>query len=481
MRNKILFIGSECCPFVKTGGLADVMGSLPQALAAEGMDVRVMLPNYRCIPETYRKQMKYLNRFYMKMEHDRPERYVGVLTLTLDGITYYFIDNEEYFSQGNPYTDMANDIRRYVFFDKACMAAIPVTGFLPDVIHCHDWQTGLIPVYLRTLFCDTEMARRAKCVFTIHNLKFQGIANMNTMKYLSGLPDYAFTADRVGFWKEANMLKGALVYADKITTVSNTYAGEIKTREFGEKLDGVISHFHRKLCGIVNGIDYKVYDPATDGKLYQNYSVRDVTEGKRQNKRKLQEELGLERDGGKFMIGLISRLTDQKGLDLVSGIMDKMIDTHTQFVLIGTGDRKYEDAFRYYENRYKGKVCSNIMYSDERAHKLYAAADVMLVPSKFEPCGLTQLISFRYGTLPVVRETGGLKDTVRAYNEYAETGNGFSFDAYRADYLLNTVNYAKHIFYDRPGSWQAMTKRAMQEDYSWGASAKQYVRMYQYL
>lgn len=414
----------------------------------------------------------------MNVGHDNVSKYVGILSLEMDGIHYYFIDNKDYFSEGNPYVNMSKDIEKYVFFDKAVLAALPVIGFLPDIIHCHDWQTGLVPVYLRTLFHDTELAQKSKSIFTVHNLRFQSTANMNTMKFISGLPEYAFANDKLGFHSDANMLKGALAYADKITTVSHTYSGEIKTQEYGEGLDQFICHHHMKLCGIVNGIDYEVYNPLIDSLIYKNYSVRNVVSGKHQNKLQLQKEWGLEQSKGKFMIGLISRLTDQKGLDLVNKVMGEIIDNDTQFVLIGAGEKRYEDMFRHYENQYKGKVCANIMYSDERAHKLYAAADVMLIPSRFEPCGLTQLMSFRYGTLPIVRETGGLKDTVQPYDEYAETGNGFSFDAYRSDLLLNTINYAKQIYTTQKQSWTAMMKRAMKEDFSWKSSAKQYIGLY---
>ncbi|MBQ1314177.1 MAG: glycosyltransferase, partial [Clostridia bacterium] len=275
-----------------------------------------------------------------------------------------------------------------------------------------------------------------------------------------------------------NMLKGALVYSDIISTVSNTYAGEIKTAEYGEYLDPVIRYHHMKLCGIVNGIDYDIWNPATDEKIAQKFDVNSVIEGKKANKRALQEELGLEVDDGKFMIALISRLTDQKGLDLIAPIFEQFIDGNTQFVLIGTGEPQYEDMFRYFENEHKGTVSSNIMYSDERAHKVYAAADAFLVPSRFEPCGLTQLISFRYGSIPIVRETGGLKDTVQAYNWTDGSGNGFSFDQYRADLLLNAVNYAKTLYFTERDNWDAMVRRAMETDHSWNASAKDYIALY---
>ena len=478
---KVLFAGSECYPFVKTGGLADVMGALPKALKAEGIDVRVILPKYGCIPDRFKEKMEYITHFYMRLGNNPFEKYVGLLTCELDGITYYFIDNEEYYSYGNPYTDIINDIERYIFFSKAVLAALPVLDFLPDIIHCHDWQAALIPVYLRTLFKDTEMAHKAKTVFTIHNLKFQGIHSPHYIQSLSGLPDYVFGMNDLLHNKDANMLKGAIVFSDKVTTVSETYAWEITTPEYGESLEGVLSYYQYKLCGIVNGIDYEVYNPETDSRLFKNYGTKDFVTGKRENKLKLQEELGLEVNKDKFVIGLISRLTDQKGLDLVSSIIEPLIDGNTQFILIGTGDPWYEGMFRELENRYKGQVSSNIMYSDERARKLYAAADIMLVPSRFEPCGLTQLMAFRYGAIPVVRETGGLKDTVQPYNEYEETGNGFSFDRYDAGLLLDTINYAKTIYFERQKSWRGIVRRAITADYSWNVSAEKYKFLYQEL
>ncbi len=475
---KILFAGSECVPFVKTGGLADVMGALPKALAAKGCDVRVILPFYACIPEKYRTQAQLICRFDMDLGAFPGRLYVGVLGLTLDGIQYYFIDNEDFFKQGNPYTNIANDIGRYAYFDKAVLAALPVIGFDPDIIHCHDWQAGLIPVYLRTLFKDTPVAR-AKTVMTIHNLRFQGNNETNIVKSITGLPDYVFNYQGICQGRDANMLKGGIVFADMVTTVSNTYAEEIKTREYGETLEGVISYYSRKLRGIVNGIDTVVYDPAKDKQIFKTYTARSVINGKKVNKLGIQKELGLVQDENKFVIALISRLTDQKGLDLVNAVIDPILDEHTQFILIGTGEPRYEEMFRNLENSRKGQVSSNIMYSDERAHKVFAASDVMLVPSRFEPCGLTQLMSMRYGTLPVVRETGGLKDTVQPYNEYEESGTGFSFDRYDAGLLLNTINYAKTIYFTRRQSWDNMVKRAMAKDFSWGASAQVYCDMYE--
>lgn len=476
---RVLFAGSECHPFVKTGGLADVMGALPKALKAQGVDVRVILPKYACIPEEYKSRMEYITHFYMQLGSNPFEKYVGLMRLELDGIMYYFIDNEEYYAYGNPYTDNINDIERYIFFCKAVLAALPVLDFLPDVIHCHDWQAALIPVYLRTLFKDTELAQGAGTVFTIHNLRFQGIHSPNYIQSISGLPDRVFGVDDMLHNRDANMLKGGIVYADKVTTVSETYAREITTHEYGETLEGLLSYYSFKLCGIVNGIDYELYNPSSDRKLFKNYNSRNYVSGKRENKLKLQEELGLEQDTNKFVIGLISRLTDQKGLDLVAETFDNILDDNTQFVLIGTGDPWYEGLFRNLEECYKGRVSSNIMYSDERARRLYAAADIMLVPSRFEPCGLTQLMAMRYGTLPVVRETGGLKDTVQPYNEFEQTGNGFSFDRYDSGLLCGAINYAKSIYFNDKKSWNGLVRRAMSADYSWKNSAEKYRMLYE--
>ena len=310
---KVLFVGSECYPFAKTGGLGDVMSALPKALAAEGVDVRVMMPKYACIPDQFKERMEYVCHFDMDITSANIMKYVGVMKLEQDGVIYYFIDNEEYFSNGNPYTSMAEDLGKFIFFDKAVLAALPVIGFEPDVIHCHDWQAGLVPVYLHTLFRDSWVGQNSKTIITVHNLKFQGQHELGLIKYLSGLPDYVFTPDQLEINDDANMLKGALVYSDIISTVSNTYAGEIKTAEYGEYLDPVIRYHHMKLCGIVNGIDYDIWNPATDEKIAQKFDVNSVIEGKKANKRALQEELGLEVDDSKFMIALISRLTDQKG------------------------------------------------------------------------------------------------------------------------------------------------------------------------
>ena len=358
---------------------------------------------------------------------------------------------------------------------------MPVIGFRPDIIHCHDWQASLIPVFLHTAFATNPFYSSTRTIMTIHNLKFQGVWDIEHFKYNTALPDYMFTSDKLEFHNNANMLKGGLVYADYITTVSETYAEEIKYPFFGEQLDGLLRARSASLRGILNGIDYNVFDPNKDGSIFAEYNSDNFKEKKAYNKAKLQEELGLPVDSSKYMMAIISRLTDQKGLDLVSYAMERICDENTQFVIIGTGDPKYENMFRHYQWKYPERVSANILYSDKLAHKLYAAADAMLMPSLFEPCGLTQLISLRYGTIPIVRETGGLKDTVKPYNEYDGSGTGFSFANYNGDEMLGVINYSKSVYYDHRGEWDKMVKRGMEADFSWNSSARQYEGMYNWM
>ena len=478
---KILFAASECVPFIKTGGLADVCGALPKEFDKTEWDVRVVLPNYSCIREEYRSQFTYVTHFYMSAGNDIADKYVGVLKYVLDGITYYFIDNREYFDCETPYGDIRYDIEKFCFFDKAVLSILKQIDFRPDLIHCHDWETGLIPVYLKNEFQADSFYWGIKSVMTIHNLKFQGVWDVKTMRGLTGLAENLFTPDKLEFRKDANMLKGGLVYADYITTVSDSYAAEIQTEYYGEGLNGLLAARHFDMQGIVNGIDYEVYNPQTDDKLYVNYDAQSFRKKKYLNKTKLQEELGLTVDKKKYMIGLISRLTDQKGLDLVRDVMDHIVDDYTQLVVIGTGDAQYENMFRHYAWKYADRVSANICYSDELAHKLYGAADAFLMPSRFEPCGLTQLISFRYGTVPIVRETGGLKDTVHPFNEYENTGDGFSFANYNSGEMLGIINYSKHIYFDRRKQWNQMIDRGMANDYSWRSSKGRYEGLYRYL
>lgn len=477
-RRSVAFIGSECYPFVKTGGLGDVMYALPKALTKQNCDVKVILPRYKCIPQKYQDKMIFRGDFHMNLCADGKTYYVGIMEYVWDGVVYDFIDNEEFFSWGNPYTNLVDDIPKFCYFAKAALAALNYMDWIPDIIHCHDWQAALVPIYLRTQFAETPITN-AKTILTIHNLRFQGIYDIKTIKYWSGLPDYVFDyAVLKQGYQDANMLKGGLTYANMITTVSNTYAGEIQTDFYGEKLDAHLRYHSGKLRGIVNGIDCEQWDSNTDHLLAANYDRSNVVEAKKKNKLELQKQLGLEQDSDKFVIGLISRLTDQKGLDLINAIFQQLIDGNTQVVVLGTGDKQYEDAFRYYENTYKGSVCSNIMYDEGRAHMIYAGSDALLVPSQFEPCGLTQLIAMRYGTAPIVRETGGLKDTVQPYNEYTNEGNGFTFDRYEAGLLLDAINRAKTMYFTQRDRWDEMVIRNIDKDVSWENSAKQYRALY---
>ena len=477
-RRSVAFIGSECHPFVKTGGLGDVMYALPRELVRLNCDVRVILPRYACIPQKYQDKMIYRGEFYMDLGRTGREYYVGIMEYICDGVVYDFIDNQEFFSSGNPYINLVDDIPKYCFFSKAALAALNFMNWIPDIIHCHDWQTALVPIYLRTLFQDSPVGR-ARSILTIHNLRFQGIYNIPTIQYWSGLPDSVFNMGALKQdYNNANMFKGGLAYADRITTVSSTYAQEIQTSEYGETLEGHLRYHSGKLRGIVNGIDYGMWNPETDPALAVNYGLGNVLDHKMENKLALQKELGLEEDPSKFVIGLISRLTNQKGLDLVSAIIPQVLDGNTQVVVLGTGDKQYEDTFRYYEDTNRGTFAACIQYDEARAHRIYAGADALLVPSRFEPCGLTQLNAMHYGTIPIVRETGGLKDTVEPYNTFTGDGNGFTFDRYESGLLLDAINRAKTLYFDNRYHWDEVVQRDMAKDVSWENSAKQYKDLY---
>ena len=478
MKN-ILFIASEAVPFIKTGGLADVVGSLPKCFDKQYFDVRVMIPKYLCIKESFRSEMKYVNHFYM--DYLGQNRYVGILEYEYEGVTFYFIDNESYFWGDRPYGDWYYDLEKFSFFCKAALSSLPVIGFKPDVIHCHDWQTGLIPVHLKDKFHGGEFFRDIKSVMTIHNLKFQGVWDVKTIQHFSELPDYYFTPDKLEAYKDGNMLKGGIVYADAITTVSNTYAEEIKTPFYGEGLDGLMRARSNSLRGILNGIDYDEFNPETDKRIVQNYNAKTFRKEKSKNKKALQAELGLAQDEKKFMIGIVSRLTDQKGLDLVQGVMDELCSDDMQLVVLGTGDERYENMFRHYDWKYHDRVSAQIYYSEEMSHRIYAGCDAFLMPSLFEPCGLSQLMALRYGTVPIVRETGGLRDTVQPYNEFENTGTGFSFANYNAHEMLGSVRYAKYIYYNKRREWNKIIDRDMAADFSWGTSAAKYQELYDWL
>ncbi|WP_173720483.1 glycogen synthase [Blautia wexlerae] len=477
-RRSVAFIGSECYPFVKTGGLGDVMSALPKSLAKLNIDVKVIIPRYKCIPQKFQEKMEYRGSFDMNLCSDGKQYYVGIMEYQEDGVVYDFIDNDEFFSWGNPYTNLIDDIPKFCYFAKAALAALNYLNWTPDVVHCHDWQAALVPLYLRTCFQDTDVGR-AISVLTIHNLKFQGIYDRKKIQYWSGLPDYVFNKDcMIQNWLDANMLKGGIAYSNKVTTVSNTYAWEIQTEEYGEGLAEHLRYHNNKILGIVNGIDTDIWNPATDKLLAADYDEKSAIKNKKINKKALQESLGLDVDEHKMVIGLISRLTNQKGLDLVNDVIPGIMDEHTQVVVLGTGDSQYENTFRYYENKYKGNFCAYIAYNENVAHNIYAGCDALLVPSRFEPCGLTQLIAMRYGAVPIVRETGGLKDTVQSYNMFENTGNGFTFDRYESGLLYDAINRAKTLYFENRKSWDDMVIRDMNKDVSWEKSAKQYKDMY---
>lgn len=476
---KILFVASESVPFIKTGGLADVVGSLPKYFDKEKFDTRVILPLYSCMDDNLKTKLEYKTNFYMDLAWR--QQYVGIFELEYEGVTFYFVDNKYYFDIGYPYGEIAYDIEKFIFFSRAVLSSLPIIDFQPDIIHCHDWQAGLVPVYLNDSFREDLFFASMKSVFTIHNLKFQGKWDKDDVRDKAGISDQYFTPDKLEAYGDANLLKGGLVYADKITTVSPTYANEIKTSFYGEGLEGLLTARSNDLVGIVNGIDYEIYNPETDKKIYKNFNALNFRKEKPKNKLALQKELGLEVNKGKFLIGLCSRFTDQKGIDLIDYVMQRIVDEGIQFVVLGTGEEKYENMFRHFAWKYPEQISANIFYSDDLAHKLYASCDALLMPSLFEPCGLSQLMALRYGTIPIVRETGGLVDTVEPLNEYTNEGVGFSFANYNADEMMRTISYAKYIYFDRKRTFNRMIDRAMIKDFSWAKSAKQYEALYESL
>lgn len=476
-KEKVLFVTSEAVPFIKTGGLADVAGTLPKYFDKDKYDVRVLLPKYTCIKSELKEKLVYKTHFYMQLGWRN--QYVGIFETEYDGVKFYFVDNEYYFSGQYPYCgDIKWDIEKFAFFSRAALSILPAIDFRPDIIHCHDWQTGLLPVYLHDVFWDNEFYRGIRTVMTIHNLKFQGVYDKDTVRDIVGLSPYYFTNDKLEAYGDANLLKGGIVYADHITTVSNTYAEEIKTPFYGEGLDGLINARSNSLTGIVNGIDYESFNPYTDKSISYNFNSETFVSEKSKNKVELQKQLGLPENPDVMMIGIVSRLTDQKGFDLIAYIMEELLGDAVQIVVLGTGENRYEEMFHYFAQKHSDKLSANIYYSEEMSHKIYASCDAFLMPSLFEPCGLSQLMSLRYGTLPVVRETGGLKDTVTAYNEFDGTGTGFSFSNYNAHEMLNTIRYAQSVYYDKRDDWNKIVKRAMESDFSWNSSAKKYQDMY---
>ena len=474
---KILFVSSEAVPYIKTGGLADVVGSLPKYFDRNEYDVRVMLPKYACMDAAFLPNLRFVCHFYVNLNWRK--QYVGILESEYRGIHYYFVDNEFYFAGSSPYNNIYEDVEKFAYFSKAVLASLPYIDYAPDVIHCHDWQTGLVPVYLHTAFGDDNFYAGIKTVFSIHNLKFQGRWRIREVIDITGLPEQIFNDKELESYGEANYIKGGVVYADAVTTVSPSYANEITTQEGGEGLHGLMNARKNVLYGILNGIDYDEFNPQTDPYIESNFSSKSVLSGKKANKAALQKELGLPVRESAFVIGIVSRLTEQKGFDLVSYIMDDLVSQlDVQIVILGTGESKFENVFHHFHSQYPDKVSAYIGYSEEKAHKIYASADAFLMPSLFEPCGLSQMMSMRYGTIPIVRETGGLKDTVQAYNEYENTGTGFSFCNFNADDMKYVVEYAYHVFRDKRKAWEDMMQRAMAQDFSWNKSAGEYEKLY---
>lgn len=473
---KILFASSEAVPFIKTGGLADVVGSLPGYFPKSEYDVRVVIPKYMCMKEEFADRLELAAECQVQLNWR--VQYAGVYKLEENGITFYFIDNEYYFAGPAPYGQIYQDAEKFGYFSKSVLTILPVIDFRPDVIHCHDWQTGLIPVFLAAQFRNDEFYRHIRTVYTIHNLKFQGRWYIDAIRDVTGLPAEYFTMDTLESYGQANLLKGGVVFSDYITTVSETYAKEIQTTEGGEGLDGLLRTRSFRLSGIVNGLDYEMLDPASDTKIARQFDGS-ITEYKKANKKDLQKSFGLTEREDAFLIGMVSRLTDQKGFDLVDYILDEILyDERIQIIVLGTGEERYENMFRYYEGKYPGRVSANIYYSEEAAQKIYASCDAFLMPSLFEPCGLSQLISLRYGTVPLVRETGGLKDTVEPYNEFEHTGTGFSFHNYNAHEMLYMIRYAHKIYELYPEEWLDIIRRGMAMDFSWKKSSSKYAAIY---
>lgn len=473
---KILMAASEASPFAKTGGLADVLGSLPLALINQEADVRVIMPKYGTIPAQLSDSLVHNCYFYLDLGWRH--LYCGIEQAEFNGVTYYFVDNEYYFRRDNLY-GYDDDCERFAFFCKAVLAAIPYLCFTPDIIHCHDWQAGMIPVLLEAKYRHIDQYKNIATAFTIHNLRYQGVYGIDKFKEWFNLEDYYFSNDKLEFWGAASFMKGALTYSNILTTVSETYAQEIKEPFYGEHLDGLLNARSNSLYGIVNGINYEEFNPKKDDLIYHTFSKTNQM-GKAVNKAALQRDLNLTVDENIPMIGLISRLVDQKGLDLISCILDELLYDNVQLVVLGTGDWKYEQMFCQAAKRYPGKLSANIRFDNALAHKIYAGCDLFLMPSLFEPCGLGQLISLRYGTLPIVRETGGLKDTVLAYNEVTKEGNGFSFANYNAHDMLYTIKRAINIYHQKTLR-KKLIKTAMSSDYSWQSSAGKYMDLYHVL
>ncbi|RKD30873.1 glycogen synthase GlgA [Thermohalobacter berrensis] len=477
---KVLFASAEAVPFIKTGGLADVTYSLPKALRKLGIDVRVILPKYSQIPEEFKEEMVTITDFPIEFKGQQED--CEILYLEYDEVPYYFVGNGYHFEQNSPYQVKGGSIyefkdsEKFAFFNKAILETIRYIDFKPDIIHSNDWHTGMISVLLNQLYCHEKDYSNIKTIFTIHNLQYQGIFPKEILKGLFGLEIENIDIEKLEFYGDINFMKAGINYSDIVTTVSKTYSKEIQTPEYGEKLDGLLRKIGDRLYGILNGIDYDMYNPETDKDIYVQYSV-DSIDKKLENKLKLQKELGLPERKDVPVISLISRLVNMKGIDILIKVLNEILSLDIQFVILGTGEPFYESILKEYEYKYPEKLSVNILFDNKLAKKIYAGSDIFLMPSLFEPCGLGQMIALRYGTLPIVRKTGGLNDTVKLYNVFTDEGNGFSFTNYDAYDMLYTIKRAVKFYNDKK-VWNKLVKRAMERDYSWKNSAKEYEKVY---
>ena len=474
-KKKVLFVAAEALPYVKTGGLADVAAALPKALLKENYDVRVVMPLYFNIPDKFRTTMQYLGCCYVALAWRY--QYCGVFTQKYDGVTYYFLDNEYYFKRNGIYGHY-DDAERFAFFSKAALEALPIMDFTPDIIHCHDWHTGLTPVYLDVYYRNSPYCKNARTVFTIHNIQFQGKYGNEICDDIIGLP--ADKKSLVQYQNCVNYMKGAIECSNKVTTVSPTYAKEILNSYYSFGLQDILGARKYKLCGIINGIDVDLNNPATDKALFKNYD-KDTVADKAANKKGLQQMLNLDQNLNVPVIGMVTRLTEQKGMDLIANVFEEILSKGIQMVVLGSGDWKYESLLKDMQKRFPDKLRAVLGFSGDLASKIYAGADIFLMPSKFEPCGLSQMISMRYGTIPVVRETGGLKDTVVPYNGATKEGTGFTFYSYNAHDMLYAIERAVGLYYDYKDDWKQLVQNAMSQDFSWNNICKQYIALYENL
>ena len=469
----VLLVASEAHPFIKTGGLGDVMGALPQSLIDIGIDVRVVIPKYKEIKDEFKGKLKFIKWFMVRVGWRN--QYCGIYEYKNKGVTYYFLDNEYYFNRDGVYGHY-DDGEKFAFFDRAVIEFMKEIDWKADVVHCNDWQTGMIPVLLKLEYIRDDFYKNMKTIFSIHNLFFQGIFPPDILPEVFGYDYEPFRNGSLELHGGVSFLKGGINYSDKVSTVSETYANEIQTAEYGETLEGLLRCRSYALKGIVNGIDYEEYDPNKDKLIFERYSVNNI-KGKKANKKQLQRELGLTINENVPIIGVVSRLTHQKGCDLIINILDRILQKDVQIVILGTGDYLYEQTFKNFQFRYPGKVSANTMFDNALAHKIYAGSDMFLMPSLFEPCGLGQLIALRYGSLPIVRETGGLKDTISPYNKYNGIGNGFGFRNYNYNDLMNATEQALDV-YNNKDIWKSLVLQAMHSNNSWEKSAKEYKALY---